>query len=288
MMGKLLPHKDEIIRLFEQEGWGYRSISKKFECDPKSIKEFLLKHRGDLVVKIPKKTARRFDIDVDYFTPIDTERKAYFFGLLMADGYIPRRKDRPIGLAIELVQEDAYLLMELAKDLRYEGRLNERLRVAPDGSARTPTTTLYITSEALALRMVQNGMEPRKSLTAKLPPTGVVPDHLMWHFIRGLFDGDGSIFRSDFHSWRATITSAAPILHELSDMLTRSGVHNVMRNSWSKKTNEIYISRVIEIKKFHDLIYQDASIWMHRKRDRFDECFSSMEEVLGRRSLQVE
>lgn len=288
MMGKLLPHKDEIIRLFEQEGWGYRSISKKFECDPKSIKEFLLKHRGDLAVAVQKKTARRFDIDVNYFTPIDTERKAYFFGLLMADGYVPRRKNKPTGLAIELVQEDAYLLTELAKDLRYEGHLSVRERAAPDGTPRTPTTTLYVTSAALAERMMQNGMEPRKSMTAKLPPTGVVPNHLMWHFIRGLFDGDGSIFRSDFHSWRATITSAAPILDELSDMLTRSGVHNIMRNSWSKKTNEIYISRVVEIKKFHDLIYQDASIWMHRKRDRFDECFSSMGEVLGRKNPPAE
>ena len=57
-------------------------------------------------------------VNHEYFNEINTERKAYFLGLLIADGNISENKgNRQKTLAISLQESDSYILKELCKDI---------------------------------------------------------------------------------------------------------------------------------------------------------------------------
>ena len=51
---------------------------------------------------------------------------------------------------------------------------------------------LAIVSDKLSSALSKLGGTPRKSLTLEFPK--FIPKHLMSHFIRGYFDGDGSVW----------------------------------------------------------------------------------------------
>jgi len=50
---------------------------------------------------------------------------------------------------------------------------------------------VYINNEKLYDNLVNLGLTPNKSLTMQFPN---VPDEFVRHFIRGCWDGDGSVF----------------------------------------------------------------------------------------------
>lgn len=52
-------------------------------------------------------------------------------------------------------------------------------------------------SRELALDLKNKGCYQGKSLTLTFPSKDIVPEHLIRHFIRGYFDGDGSVFISN-------------------------------------------------------------------------------------------
>lgn len=56
---------------------------------------------------------------------------------------------------------------------------------------------IQISSKTLTADLLKLGCTPRKSLTLKFPNDGIFKSNdLIRHFIRGYFDGDGSVFIS--------------------------------------------------------------------------------------------
>ena len=58
-------------------------------------------------------------IDEEYFSEINTDKKAYFLGFFIADGFVSiDLKQRCYGrFGIDIQEKDGYLLEELAKEL---------------------------------------------------------------------------------------------------------------------------------------------------------------------------
>lgn len=51
---------------------------------------------------------------------------------------------------------------------------------------------VHLTSDNMFVDLCKHGCVPNKSLILTFPRT--IPDNLIHHFIRGYFDGDGSVF----------------------------------------------------------------------------------------------
>ena len=115
----------------------------------------------------------------DYFETIDTEDKAYFLGLLFADGNVYTARNR---IQITLANEDAYILKAFADCIGYTGKMY---------IDREKYSKLILPSKKMCADLTRLGCTPNKSLTLQFPTE--VPDELMHHFIRGYFDGDGHI-----------------------------------------------------------------------------------------------
>ncbi len=118
---------------------------------------------------------RDYEIDDSALDEIDADWKAYFLGLLMADGSI-----RGNRVTLKLHKDDAYVL----DDLRERLHLTRPLTV--EGSART----LYFASERIGQALNKYGMVRGK--TARLGGIPLMPPEMVPHFVRGFFDGDGT------------------------------------------------------------------------------------------------
>lgn len=117
------------------------------------------------------------------FSPVDTPETAYWLGLLAADGWIVTHHKEPQGVALALHPRDMNLLREYA---RFVGYRSEPKRTRPSAELYQ----VKITSKTMAQDLIDLGIKPVKSLTLELP---TIDDSLKPHFLRGLFDGDGSV-----------------------------------------------------------------------------------------------
>lgn len=142
---------------------------------------------------------RKYDLDDSFFDVIDTEAKAYWLGFITADGCVQAGAVGTAGwqrhsLSVGLKPSDAGHLEKLKADLAAENPVLVSPQVA----------SITLSSIHLTGSLVRLGVTPRKSLTAT-PRDG--PGHLMRHYWRGMFDGDGSLVkvasakRSSLNKW---------------------------------------------------------------------------------------
>lgn len=123
-------------------------------------------------------------VNDDFFHVIDSERKAYWLGFLAADGSVQNKKAMR-WLAVWLCKKDRGHLEKLKRDLSSDHKISDRLY-----SNHSPCVQLMIGSEKLVSDLIVHGIVPNKTLILK-PPS--IPKKLVRHWIRGYFDGDGSV-----------------------------------------------------------------------------------------------
>ena len=68
-------------------------------------------------LEIARPRGKKSSCNENYFEEINTPNKAYFLGLLFADGGYIKRKGTPSTLSLELKKEDRYILEEFKKQL---------------------------------------------------------------------------------------------------------------------------------------------------------------------------
>lgn len=130
-------------------------------------------------------------MDVDFFSSIDTESKAYILGLLSADGCV--HKDGR-SLSIGLKAEDEHILHDIRSALSSNATLSERTSCGGH-SIGSRIKILNLSSKKLVADLAKYGVVPRKSFTLTFPD---LPSHLARHYIRGIWDGDGHVGRRNF------------------------------------------------------------------------------------------
>lgn len=132
------------------------------------------------------------------FERIETPAQAYWLGMLAADGWIVTHHQESVGVALALHPRDRDLLREYASFVGFHG---EPRRTRPGAELYQ----VKITSKLMASDLAAQGIVPRKSKVLRLPG---IDQSLMPHFVRGLFDGDGSVTRRE-NSLSAQITTGS-------------------------------------------------------------------------------
>lgn len=214
--------------------------------------------------------------DDKIFEIIDTEEKAYWLGFLMADGYITVT-DRNAELGIELNIKDKGHLFKFQKFLKTNAMVQERNRffekVANNYCNKTLNSCfIRIYNKKIVGDLISLGFQQNKR--NKGLKFCQIPDNLKRHFIRGFFDGDGSIAKiHNRANYTCNITSKdEKFLKEIRKILYIEGINSYLTNWTNGYNNKIYQLNVAakkDVEKYLNFIYQDSKIYLERKHSLY-------------------
>jgi hypothetical protein len=122
------------------------------------------------------------------------------------------------------------------------------------------------------------GCVPRKSLILTFP---IINKELIHHFIRGYFDGDGTVFIANKQNKNKTTTVYKSIgigicgTFGLLNILAQHAPINFPKKDKRKEGN-IWYSSTSGSKKalvFYNYLYKNATVWLDRKKNKFENYF---------------
>lgn len=214
---------------------------------------------------------RIYNVNDNYFTKINNEKKAYWLGFLMADGWINQRtgQDR---LILDLSSKDREHLALYKKALDFLGPIKD-YTIKSGEFKGLKHSSVSITSQKLVNDLNKYGCTPVKSLTLQFPN---LPKKMIRHFIRGYFDGDGSVFISNEKHWRNGTIS--PVIHYrfigtidfLRDVKKHINLKGNIRHIKGNKALELSYKRNKQLLPFYNYLYKNATIFLDRKKRIFD------------------
>jgi intein-encoded DNA endonuclease-like protein len=274
-------NENKIIQLY-LEGKSTTTIGKELKYGEKSVKKILIKNK----VALRNKTGLK-KCNENYFENLDTPNKAYFLGFIYADGCILDHKHRQEQLVINLQSQDKYILDAFSKELEFEGSLHfyegSKIAKTPYKDRFIKRGDLYrltISSDKLCKDLRNWGVTPRKSLTCKFPHN--IPNELIPHFIRGIFDGDGYISKRNNEdrfnpSFVLGVTGTENICLAINEIFAKELKISSNRKLSSKENGHVYrvfYSNVTEIKKIYPFLYPEGvGLFLIRKKNIMEEIF---------------
>jgi hypothetical protein len=213
------------------------------------------------------------------FLTIDSETKAYLLGLFGADGSITKETQINIGLSGE-DKDFVYLIKEMLGATQKVSEINDLGLMEDPRSGkiytRSPKCTIQITDKNLAQQFISHGVIPRKSLI--LEPPKELPAGLQSHYIRGYFDGDGTVTFDGKKPDTCIYSASKKILEFINQCFLSTYSHSVgvskNRNIW--RLHYGYRTGY----EFLNFIYKDATVRLPRKYNKYVEIknyYSSLE-----------
>ena len=294
---------EDIQDLFVNKGYSMRKIQQKYNCTQKPIIRVLdnlgIDHsRGnissykynypegiydseyekqimDQIKDIPSKQ-QKYNVNDHYFDDIRNPEVVYTIGFLYADGC--NLKDH---IALGLEEQDYKILETINTNIQ-----NEKPVIFKDMSNKHDFGYDYENQYQIEIynkRIVSVlnilGVVPRKSLILEFPKwlhPSLYPD-----FIRGVFDGDGSVYRYYIdgvpRNTAITITSTENFCKALTDIAAKYiGINSHIYDASCHNG----ITRVFQLcgynlcKKFLDWIYQNSTIHLERKYKRYCDYYN--------------
>ena len=217
---------------------------------------------------IARKSGYKNFINHNYFENIDTPEKAYFLGLLLTDGnihYDKRSENRQPAIQIALQGGDIEILEKFKQELSSDNKISIYKN---DGRFEC---ILCVHSFKIAQDLKKYGIVPCKTfLISKMPD---VPKPYVRDLIRGIFDGDGTVYvltkdkklRFGFYGTHNLIRDVVNHLHVEIDL--------PLNKITDKETvSFITFGKIEHVNAFYNYIYYSKDvICLSRKRTKFKE-----------------
>jgi len=218
-----------------------------------------------LPVRRQGELTRRYElVDARPFSEPETDWHAYWLGFLAADGCVfTGNRQYLVRLRLKASDEDH------VRDFAEGTGSNAPVKMAKDGYVQ-----VEYHGRDLVAALARWGIVPNKTFTIGLPND--FPQHLLPAFIRGYFDGDGSIYWRSRGSWRAAtckfVSGSAPMIEGLRDTLTCAGVATGKISPGSGRAIVLpVLAARSNLCRFAEYLYADATVWLPRKRTVFEE-----------------
>lgn len=131
---------------------------------------------------------KKYKINEKFFETIDNQEKAYVLGFLYADGNLHKNKN---NFSIELSEKDIKILKKIKSVLQSNHKLFKHIQYNKKYKKYYIGYRLTVCNVKMCNDLLKIGVVSNKSLNIKFPDIKI---NLLCHFIRGYFDGDGSIY----------------------------------------------------------------------------------------------
>ena len=268
---------DNIVSLY-QAGKSLKEIAKELNISPAgaclALRKRGIQRRAQHQKGHSKGTSknRKYFFDLSYFSKIDTEEKAYWLGFLYADGYVTYK-----GVSILALQE---------KDKDHLDKFRKAIKaddIELQYSAKTKSYRICLSSVEFADNLMNLGCVQAKSLILKFPSEEQVPNHLIHHFMRGYFDGDGCMYICDKYTMAFSVIGTKEFLDVYEKILLENCKNKTktkrQKKDLNKNTEYLTYSGRKRIQEIYNFLYKDATVYLERKREKFITAINSRLET---------
>lgn len=229
-----------------------------------------------------------YKLQQDAFDIIDTEEKAYWIGFLWCDGYVLDRRPKgkhEISIKLQLGIIDKSHLIKFKQFLGSEHPIKEY-----KGGSYSPdkkTVRLMFSNRHMGEVLINRyGLVPYRTKINSLVDN--IPEHLIRHFIRGVFDAEGSasVYYNKGTQLKAicSFTSLEALIIWIQDFLLSKKIVNsktkLDKRHKDRDSNDncLNISGTRQCLRFLEWLYYDSTIFMDRKYDKYLELKSKLGE----------
>lgn len=250
-------------------------ISKKYGVNNHLISRILEKYN----IKRTHNGVRKYSLNETYFDEIDTPTKAYILGFFYADGSNCKSK-RTIAMSLQESDKD------ILERIRNEVGSEKPLEFIDYSNKHDFSYTyknqyrLLFFSGHMCNALEEKGMIPNKSLSLTFPTW--LDKNLWRHFIRGYFDGDGSVHFAKNGNCIVTLTSTNSFCDSIKKFIKEElNIHGCITDSACHNgiTKVLSISGKNQVKTFLDFLYKDADIFLERKYQLYQNKYYNLSQA---------
>lgn len=265
--------KQEIIKYYLSQPMTMKQVEEKYELSHPTITKILK--------DVPKYTKAKLNspnMKERFFQEINNEASAYFLGLLISDGNVFKdNTGRQASISITLDLKDEYMLK------KFKEVLQTNTSIVYDGRG---CGQIAVRSNIMAEDLAKYGVVPRKSYSTYLPQ---ISKEMMPHLIRGIFDGDGSIIakpnpNNDGHNrflHSISFCGTHQLMEDISNcILENLGIKATVYDYKDRNLSELKIQSIHNIAKIGYWIYINATIFLNRKKDIFNDFLKHYNNIL--------
>lgn len=272
---------DVIKDLHFEQKYQVGEMAEILNCSVDSIRRSLRRFNLEVLHEVRYGSMSRYSFNESFFEVIDTKEKAYWLGIILADGCVThsfsRAKDkygekRYDRLTITIARRDEPHLIKFKEAIGYNGII-ERGTTNSFGGIHE-YSRLRITSEKLCNDLIDKNIMPNKS-TNEIPYK--LPRELKRAYIRGYFDGDGYVAVYN-NSSKETIEcefgflGSNEILEYIKEFLVEEGMElnfNIKEAQPDSPLLKFRSGGVNATQSFYNILYKGSTIEMERKSERF-------------------
>lgn len=259
--------QNKVINLFKK-GYTHSQICKQLNCPKSSVSSV----KSRFIDELGEVSKEYYNTSLGtYFDVIDSERKAYFLGFFLADGSVSSTG----RFSINIPSTDRNILDELALELNLSTKVIIRERAARKVQAQLRWTNQQMFN---TFKEVYNILPDKTHHPLLQNLLNKIPDEYKASFIRGFFDGDGCLeadkgvftFRfvgTDFNFLEQISTYLCNRLPDTSYYFSKKEGKTCF---WYVFTLNFHrIDKPTKVYTLYNLLYQNATIWLDRKRQKF-------------------
>lgn len=214
---------------------------------------------------VTRRRGARTHLNDNYFSEINTPYKAYFLGLMFADGSVIRTNPNQDSwtISLELISSDDYILEKFREELELKIKVKQSNR-----EGRNTTSYLHFQSSTIAKDLINLGCIPRKSKQDIYFPN--IPEELKRYFILGYFDGDGIACNGKTGKYIG-FCGQQTLLSDIEKEI-RSTLHIKEKRIYFNRFNNIYYlqyGKKEDIQKIYNYLYSECEVlYLKRKREK--------------------
>lgn len=248
-----------IIDKYINENYTLKQLGSEFGCSYVTIRNLLNKHHIQ-----SRGNKQGYPRNEFYFNKIDTPEKAYWLGFLYADGCVHSHN---YEVSINITDKE-----HVEKFKKAISAINHRITETMDSRWKNAKILyqLSIKDKQLHNDLIKWGCIPQKSLQLNSFPN--IPRDYVSHFIRGYFDGDGSLhYLQGTNNFRISFLGTPEFLKEIQKETQTTQI------SLAKGTGQAYVLQIAgrkQVVRILEYLYQDSEekTRLDRKYKKYLDC----------------
>ena len=216
------------------------------------------------------------------FSDINNERSAYLLGFYLADGSLCGEH-----ISVSVSEEDSEIVEAFKSAICKYNKIGKRKSFfnKKTGYISKPMVSVTFRSKQISDDLKRYGIGENKTYELDTD-LSFIPDNLMIHFIRGYFDGDGTVcythgiskkklsngeykeYPYNNYNW-SIISNNEKVIRIISNFLSEKfGIHSNIIND-KRGHYLVEINRKKDFFTMRDLLYKNATMFLSRKKEKY-------------------